>query len=62
MLWEQNKWGGESLHLHLEALETVLCNIKRNADELLYLFRCLKVAKWEAEHKEDEENGENWRC
>ena len=52
----ESRQGWES---HLEALEAVLCNIKRNADELLYLFRCLKVAKWEEEHKEDEENGEN---
>lgn len=44
---------------HLEALETVLCNIKRNADNLLYLFSCLKVAKWEAEQEEEKTNGEN---
>lgn len=47
------------LESHLEALETALCNIKRNADELLYLFRCLKVAKWEAEQEEEKTNGEN---
>lgn len=50
------KRGRES---HVEALETALCNIKRNADELLYLFRCLKVAKWDEEQEEEKENGED---
>ena len=53
------KRGRES---HLEALETVLCNIKRNADELLYLFRCLKVAKWEEEQEKEKRNEEDKRC
>lgn len=57
MLLKQNEGGGVSLNL--EALETSLCNIKRNADELLYLFRCLKVAKWYEEQEEEKENGEN---
>lgn len=47
------------LESHVEALETALCNIKRNADELLYLFRCLKVAKWDEEQEEEKENGED---
>ena len=44
---------------HLEALETALCNIKRNAEELLYLFRCLKVAKWYEEQEEEKANDED---
>lgn len=51
--------GGGISPLHLEILETKLCNIKRDADELLFLFRCLKVAKLDEEQEEEKENGEN---
>ena len=55
------KQGRESLNL--EALETALCKIKRNADELLHIFNRLVVAKWEEEHKEGEEDEEElWLC
>ena len=31
------------------------------ADELLYLFRCLKVAKWDEEQEEEKRNEEDKR-
>lgn len=46
--------GRESLNL--EALETALCKIKRNADELLHIFNRLVVAKWDEEQEEKKEN------
>jgi len=51
------KQGRESLNL--EALETALCKIKRNADELLHIFNRLVVAKWDEEQEEEKENGED---
>lgn len=49
--------GRESLNL--EALETALCKIKRNADELLHIFNRLVVAKWDEEQEEEKANGED---
>lgn len=51
------KQGRESLNL--EALETALCKIKRNADELLHIFNRLVVAKWDEEQEEEKGNGED---
>lgn len=51
------KQGRESLNL--EALETALCKIKRNADELLHIFNRLVVAKLDEEQEEEKENGED---
>lgn len=57
LAFEAKQKGGESLYL--EILEPRLCNIKRNADELLNLFSCLKAAKWDEEKEEEKENGED---
>lgn len=51
--------GGGISPLHLEILETKICNIKRDADELLFLFRCLKVAKWNEEQEKEKANDED---
>ena len=53
------KQGRESLNL--EALETALCKIKRNADELLNLFSRLKAAKWDEEQEKEKRNEEDKR-
>jgi hypothetical protein len=46
----------------LETFKTILCDIKRNADDLLCVFRRLKAEEWEEKHKEDDEDEIDLRC
>lgn len=43
----------------LETFDTIIHDIQYNTNKLMFLFRCLKVAKWDEDQEEEKANDED---